>query len=92
MFKNKLAKAVEIEQLRLLSEIEGADPSTEEYKLKIQQIKTLDEVKSKKDWTQIIVALIGAGATLFSIGFILKYEETGAIISKSFGLVPKTRI
>jgi len=87
--KPKFLSIVEAEQLRVLSEIEGLDPESKEYATRISHLTALGGVKPKKDLTPIIVALIGAGASLTGIVFVLNYERAAAVVSKSFGLVPK---
>jgi hypothetical protein len=82
-------KAIETEQLRLLSEAESLGTDSPDYKTKIEFIKSLNETKSKKDNNAIIAALISAGASVAGILLVLNYERAGAVVSKSFGLVKK---
>lgn len=86
--KNALNEAVETEQLRLFDEASGLDPDSKEFASHIKHIVDIDAVKSKKPRVSN-EAWIKAGASFLGIVTVLYFEKTGAIVSKSFGLVSK---
>lgn len=89
--KDVLSEAVEAEQLRLFSEASGLDPDSKEFADHIKHIIGIDAVKTKKSRVSKD-AIVGAAASLIGIFAVLYFEKTGAVISKSFSLVPKPKI
>ena len=90
MFKRKpnLSDVIEAEQLKLLSELEGMQINSTEYKEVLDHITNLETVKIKKTGISKD-AMLSAAASLAGILLVLNYERAGAIVSKSFGMVRK---
>jgi hypothetical protein len=86
--KPSLSNEVEKQQLVLLSEMEGLDSNSDEYNEKLEQIHKLGDIKVKK-MPLSKDAVLGAVASIAGILLVLNYERTGAIVSKSFGMVRK---
>lgn len=86
--KQNLSSVVEEEQLKLLSKLEDMDSNSEEYAETLAHITNLETVKIKK--TRLSRdAVLSATASLAGIVLVLYFEKTGAIVSKSFGMVRK---
>jgi len=90
VFKRKpnLSDVIEAEQLKLLSELEGMQINSTEYKEVLDHITNLETVKIKKTGISKD-AMLSAAASLAGILLVLNYERAGAIVSKSFGMVRK---
>lgn len=88
---------------RLYSELEGADPGSDEYgKLLKQWLEIherlftedkLDVELSKKWYNKLDVnTILSAGVTIFGIVFMLKHEELHVITSKVMPWIPKPKL
>lgn len=93
MFNRKpsLTAAAEAEQIRRLSEMEGLTPDSEEYKLALAQVVSLETVKIKKTALSKD-ALLGAAVTVLMGLMIIHTEVTGSITTKAFSVWPKPKI
>ena len=81
-------QAIEKEQLELISKLEGKEPDTAEYAKITEQLKVLNDLKTKKShFTKD--GVLGAVTSLAGILLVLNYERIGAVTSKSFGLIRK---
>lgn len=88
-FKNDaFTQAIEKEQLELISKLEDKEPDTAEYAKITEQLKVLNDLKTKKShFTKD--GVLGAVTSLAGILLVLNYERIGAVTSKSFGLIRK---
>lgn len=86
--KDALSEAAEAEQLRLFSEASGLDPDSKEFATHIKHINDIDTVKIKPSHISKD-AVLSASASLVGILIVLYFEKTGAVISKSFGMIRK---
>lgn len=83
-----ITAAIEKEQLELISKLEGKEPDTAEYSKITEQLKALNELKTKKShFTKD--GVLGALTSLTGILLVLNYEKLGAVTSKAFGMVRK---
>lgn len=66
----------------------------EKYNNVAERLKELYEMRREdaKKIIPIVVAVVGAGATLVEIVMMLNFEKTGTITSKVFGRIPKGRV
>lgn len=93
IFTKKKSNKEMIEELidSLTMSIGLEDPTSEDYKLMIENLKTLEEAKSKED----VVSKDSMIGVLSNIGLallILNYEKIGVITSKAFQLITKVKI
>lgn len=83
-----VTQAVEKEQLELIAKLEGKEPDTAEYGKITEQLKALNDLKTKKSqFTKD--GVLGALTSLAGILLVLNYEKLGAVTSKSFGMIRK---
>jgi len=85
---------VKNEVIHILEEMNGMDPSSEEYTRMAKNLETLCSAieKNSKNWTGIVVPIIGGVVSLGGILMIVYSEETRIITSKAIGLIVKGRI
>lgn len=93
IFTKKKSNKEMIEELidSLTMSIGLEDPTSEDYKLMTENLKTLEEAKSKEDKVSkdtMIGVLSNMGLALL----ILNYEKIGVITSKAFQLITKVKI
>lgn len=93
IFTKKKSNKEMIEELidSLTMSIGLEDPTSEDYKLMTENLKTLEEAKSKEDVVSkdtMIGVLSNMGLALL----ILNYEKIGVITSKAFQLITKVKI
>lgn len=93
IFTKKKSNKEMIEELidSLTMSIGLEDPTSEDYKLMTENLKTLEEAKSKED----VVSKDSMIGVLSNIGLallILNYEKIGVITSKAFQLITKVKI
>lgn len=93
IFTKKKSNKEMIEELidSLTMSIGLEDPMSEDYKLMTENLKTLEEAKSKEDVVSkdtMIGVLSNMGLALL----ILNYEKIGVITSKAFQLITKVKI
>jgi hypothetical protein len=82
------SEAVEIEQVRLLSEAEALGTDSPDYARKLEMIAKLDNVKVKKTHLSKD-AILSASASILGMLLVISYERNHAITTKAFGLVKK---
>lgn len=85
---------LEDEIAKLISELEGITPSTDEYEAIVNQIVKLDAMTNHKVKPSVISkdALVAVGGNLAGILLILNYEKIGAVTTKALGFVLKSKI
>lgn len=93
IFTKKKSNKEMIEELidSLTMSIGLEDPTSEDYKKMTENLKTLEEAKSKEDRVSsdtMISVISNMGLALL----ILNYEKIGVITSKAFQLVTKVKI
>ena len=93
IFTKKKSNKEMIEELidSLTMSIGLEDPTSEDYKLMTENLKTIEEAKSKED----VVSKDSMIGVLSNIGLallILNYEKIGVITSKAFQLITKVKI
>lgn len=91
MFNNRpqtLTEVAEAEQLKLFSELEGLSPDSKEFATIVEYINKIDAVKTKKTRISRDAVLSGA-VNILGILTVLYFERTGAVVSKSFGMIKK---
>lgn len=67
------------------------DPTSEDYKLMTENLKTLEEAKSKEDGVSKDT-MISVMSNIALALLILNYEKIGVITSKAFQLITKVKI
>lgn len=67
------------------------DPTSEDYKLMTENLKTLEEAKSKEDKVSKDT-MISVMSNIALALLILNYEKIGVITSKAFQLITKVKI
>ena len=67
------------------------DPASEDYKKMTENLKTLEEAKSKEDGVSKDT-MIGVLSNMALALLILNYEKIGVITSKAFQLITKVKI
>lgn len=89
----KKSNKKQIEELidSLTMSISLEDPTSENYKLMTENLKTLEEAKSKEDRVSKD-ATIGVMSNVGLALLILNYEKIGVITSKAFQLITKVKI
>ena len=93
IFTKKKSNKESIEELidSLTMSIGLEDPTSEDYKLMTENLKTLEEAKSKEDVVSKD-AMIGVLSNMGLALLILNYEKIGVITSKAFQLITKVKI
>lgn len=93
IFTKKKSNKEMIEELidSLTMSIGLEDPTSKEYKLMTENLKTLEEAKSKEDVVSKD-AMIGVLSNMGLALLILNYEKIGVITSKAFQLITKVKI
>lgn len=93
IFTKKKSNKEQIEELidSLTMSISLEDPTSENYKLMTENLKTLEEAKSKEDVVSKD-ATIGVMSNVGLALLILNYEKIGVITSKAFQLITKVKI
>lgn len=93
IFTKKKSNKEMIEELidSLTMSIGLEDPTSEDYKLMTENLKTLEEAKSKEDVVSKN-AMIGVLSNMGLALLILNYEKIGVITSKAFQLITKVKI
>lgn len=93
IFTKKKSNKEQIEELidSLTMSISLEDPTSENYKLMTENLKVLEEAKSKEDKVSKD-ATIGVMSNVGLALLILNYEKIGVITSKAFQLVTKVKI
>lgn len=93
IFTKKKSNKEMIEELidSLTMSIGLEDPTSEDYKLMTENLKTLEEAKSKEDVVSKD-AMIGVLSNMGLALLILNYEKIGVITSKAFQLITKVKI
>ena len=93
IFTKKKSNKEMIEELidSLTMSIGLEDPTSEDYKLMTENLKTLEEAKSKEDVVSKN-AMIGVLSNIGLALLILNYEKIGVITSKAFQLITKVKI
>lgn len=88
----KKSNKKQIEELidSLTMSISLEDPTSESYKLMTENLKTLEEAKSKEDRLSKD-ATIGVMSNVGLALLILNYEKIGVITSKAFQLITKVK-
>lgn len=88
----KKSNKKQIEELidSLTMSISLEDPTSENYKLMTENLKTLEEAKSKEDVVSKD-ATIGVMSNVGLALLILNYEKIGVITSKAFQLITKVK-
>lgn len=88
----KKSNKKQIEELidSLTMSISLEDPTSENYKLMTENLKTLEEAKSKEDGLSKD-ATIGVMSNVGLALLILNYEKIGVITSKAFQLITKVK-
>lgn len=88
----KKSNKKQIEELidSLTMSISLEDPTSENYKLMTENLKTLEEAKSKEDRVSKD-ATIGVISNVGLALLILNYEKIGVITSKAFQLITKVK-
>lgn len=88
----KKSNKKQIEELidSLTMSISLEDPTSENYKLMTENLKTLEEAKSKEDRVSKD-ATIGVMSNVGLALLILNYEKIGVITSKAFQLITKVK-
>ena len=93
IFTKKKSNKEMIEELidSLTMSIGLEDPASENYKKMTENLKTLEEAKSKEDVVSKD-AMIGVMSNMGLALLILNYEKIGVITSKAFQLITKVKI
>lgn len=93
IFTKKKSNKESIEELidSLTMSIGLEDPTSKDYKLMTENLKTLEEAKSKEDVVSKD-AMIGVLSNMGLALLILNYEKIGVITSKAFSLITKVKI
>lgn len=93
VFTKKKSNKEMIEELidSLTMSIGLEDPTSEDYKHMTENLKTLEEAKSKEDVVSKD-AMIGVLSNMGLALLILNYEKIGVITSKAFQLITKVKI
>lgn len=93
IFTKKKSNKEMIEELidSLTMSIGLEDPTSEDYKKMTENLKTLEEAKSKEDVVSKD-AMIGVLSNIGLALLILNYEKIGVITSKAFSLITKVKI
>lgn len=93
IFTKKKSNKESIEELidSLTMSIGLEDPTSEDYKKMTENLKTLEEAKSKEDEVSKD-AMIGVLSNIGLALLILNYEKIGVITSKAFSLITKVKI
>lgn len=93
IFTKKKSNKEMIEELidSLTMSIGLEDPTSEDYKKMTENLKTLEEAKSKEDEVSKD-AMIGVLSNIGLALLILNYEKIGVITSKAFSLITKVKI
>lgn len=93
IFTKKKSNKELIEELidSLTMSISLEDPTSENYKLMTENLKTLEEAKSKEEVVSKD-AMIGVMSNIGLALLILNYEKLGVITSKAFSLITKVKI
>ena len=93
IFTKKKSNKESIEELidSLTMSIGLEDPTSEDYKKMTENLKTLEESKSKEDVVSKD-AMIGVLSNMGLALLILNYEKIGVITSKAFSLITKVKI
>ena len=93
IFTKKKSNKEMIEELidSLTMSIGLEDPTSEDYKKMTENLKTLEEAKSKEDVVSKD-AMIGVLSNMGLALLILNYEKIGVITSKAFSLITKVKI
>ena len=93
IFTKKKSNKEMIEELidSLTMSIGLEDPTSEDYKKMTENLKTLEEAKSKEDLVSgdVMISVISNMALAL---LILNYEKIGVITSKAFQLITKVKI
>lgn len=92
IFTKKKSNKEMIEELidSLTMSIGLEDPASENYKLMTENLKTLEEAKSKEDRVSSDT-MIGVLSNFGLAFLILNYEKIGVITSKAFQLITKVK-
>lgn len=93
IFTKKKSNKEQIEELidSLTMSISLEDPISEHYKIMTENLKSLEEAKSKEDKVSKD-ATIGVMSNVGLALLILNYEKIGVITSKAFQLITKVKI
>lgn len=93
IFTKKKSNKEQIEELidSLTMSISLEDPISEHYKVMTENLKMLEEAKSKEDKVSKD-ATIGVMSNVGLALLILNYERIGVITSKAFQLITKVKI
>lgn len=93
IFTKKKSNKELIEELidSLTMSIGLEDPTSEDYKKMTENLKTLEEAKSKEDRVSLD-SMIGVLSNMGLALLILNYEKIGVITSKAFQLITKVKI
>lgn len=93
IFTKKKSNKEQIEELidSLTMSISLEDPISEHYKIMTENLKMLEEAKSKEDKVSKD-ATIGVMSNVGLALLILNYERIGVITSKAFQLITKVKI
>lgn len=93
IFTKKKSNKEMIEELidSLTMSIGLEDPTSENYKLMTENLKTLEEAKSKEEVVSKD-AMMGVLSNMGLALLILNYEKIGVITSKAFQLITKVKI
>ena len=93
IFTKKKSNKEQIEELidSLTMHISLEDPISEHYKIMTENLKALEEAKSKEDKVSKD-ATIGVMSNVGLALLILNYERIGVITSKAFQLITKVKI
>lgn len=84
---------LEDEIARLISELEGLEPTSTEYKTILKHITKLDPLNRKAKPTGLSKdAMLGAAANIVGILLVLNYEQFAAVVSKAFSMIQKAKI
>ena len=93
IFTKKKSNKEQIEELidSLTMSISLEDPISEHYKIMTENLKMLEEAKSKEDKVSKDTT-IGVMSNVVLALLILNYERIGVITSKAFQLINKVKI
>lgn len=93
IFTKKKSNKEQIEELidSLTMSISLEDPISERYKIMTENLKMLEEAKSKEDKVSKDTT-IGVMSNVGLALLILNYERIGVITSKAFQLITKVKI
>lgn len=90
--KEKKLKMGEVQQ-DLLRELMGLDPTSDEYRKVIQNLKTLKEAESQDCHSKVSAdTWVKAGVSLGGVVLLLAYERNNPITSKLLGMIPKLKL